>query len=79
MRLLLFPIKSEPGVVYKSVAYKKGKRIERPFVHEEITFHHDFLLYLIYKGGMTKKGKIVYGRRTSNLSYTIIHKLVAIR
>ena len=43
---LLFPIKSEPGVVYKSVAYKKGKRIERSFVHEEITFHHDFLLYL---------------------------------
>ena len=24
MRLLLFPIRSQPGVVYKSVTYKKG-------------------------------------------------------
>ena len=26
MKLLLFPVKSQSGVVYKSVAYKKGKK-----------------------------------------------------
>ena len=34
----------------------------------------------IYKGGEEQMGKIVYGRRAaSNLSHTMIHKLVVIR
>ena len=33
----------------------------------------------ICKGGDSQRGKIVYARRASNLSHTMIHKLVVIR
>ena len=33
----------------------------------------------ICKGGDSQMGRIVYARRASNLSHTMIHKLVVIR
>ena len=43
LRLLLFRIKSQLGVAYKSVVYKKGHSV----VFEEITLPHDFSLMFI--------------------------------
>ena len=47
MRLLLFRIKSHPGVTYESVAYKKECTVVLwPCKHEETTFPHEFVFVL---------------------------------
>ena len=47
MRLLLFRIKSHPGVTYESVAYKKECTVVLwPCKHEETTFSHEFVFVL---------------------------------
>ena len=64
MRLLLFPIKSQHGVVYNSVAYKKGYNVVlQSSKHEEITFPHEFIFYLprLSLGNIAKKMLSVVG------------------
>ena len=46
--LLLFWIKSQPGVAYKSVSYKQAcKVVLKSSKHEEITFPHGFIFMFI--------------------------------
>ena len=48
MRLLLFRIKSEPGVAYKIVAYKKEcKFVLQSSKKEEVTFPREFI-FIVY-------------------------------
>ena len=56
LRLLLFRIKSQPGVVYKSVVYKKACSVVfQSSKNEEMTLLHEFIFVFIqYFIGATK-------------------------
>ena len=69
MRLLLFRIKSHPGVTYESVAYKKECTVVLwPCKHEETTFPHEFVFVLTQYiiGTVFSKKNVVKGGGVGN-------------